>query len=78
MFYKNTSTATKTFYGVTFKPGDTKDVPGYINDKGFVRCTKPESKEPPKNQSQPSSKSASQPTKTNKNEKKEEPVDGTT
>lgn len=35
--YKNLSLATKTFYGVTFKPGDEKDVPGYINDLKFVR-----------------------------------------
>lgn len=37
MVYKNMSHATKTFYGVTFKPGDQHDVPGYINDPKFVR-----------------------------------------
>ena len=35
--YKNLSLATKTFYGVTFKPGEEKDVPGFINDLKFVR-----------------------------------------
>ena len=35
--YKNLSLATKTFYGVTFKPGEAKDVPGFINDLKFVR-----------------------------------------
>lgn len=40
MTYKNTSLATKTFYGVTFKPGETHDVPGYINDSKFVHVSK--------------------------------------
>lgn len=45
--YKNTSLATKTFYGVTFKPGEVKEVPGYINDDRLVRVESvPE--EPPK------------------------------
>ena len=77
MFYKNISIATKTFYGVTFKPGDIKDVPGYINDKGFERCDPP--KAAPKSAAKPSaaaSKPASQSTKPNKIEKKEESVDG--
>lgn len=38
--YKNLSLATKTFYGVTFKPGDEKDVPGYINAPKFIRISK--------------------------------------
>lgn len=38
--YKNLSLATKTFYGVTFKPGEEKDVPGFINDLKFVRVSK--------------------------------------
>ena len=38
--YKNLSLATKTFYGVTFKPGDEHNVPGYINDLSFVRVPK--------------------------------------
>ena len=29
----------KTFYGVTFNPGDVHDVPGYINDSKFIRVT---------------------------------------
>lgn len=37
--YKNTSRVTKTFYGVTFKPNETKDVSGYINDPKFIRVT---------------------------------------
>lgn len=36
MTYKNTSLATKVFYGVTFKPGETHTVPGYINDPKFI------------------------------------------
>ena len=30
------SRITQTFYGVEFKPGDVKEVPGYINDPHFV------------------------------------------
>lgn len=37
MKYVNLSVVTKTYYGVTFAPGETKEVPGYINDKAFVR-----------------------------------------
>lgn len=44
MFYKNISSATKTFYGVTFNPGEIKEVPGYINDKSFRCCAAPKSK----------------------------------
>lgn len=36
MLYKNISSVTKTFYGVVFKPGAIKEVPGYINDPKFV------------------------------------------
>lgn len=31
MYYKNTSVTVKTFYNVTFKPGEIKEVSGYIN-----------------------------------------------
>lgn len=37
MIYKNLSHATKTFYGITFKPGEEHEVPGCINDSKFVR-----------------------------------------
>ena len=42
--YKNLSHSVKTFYGVTFLPGDVKSVSGYINDPKFARLndvTKP-------------------------------------
>ena len=46
LIYRNTSGTKKTFYGVTFKPGDVKEVKGFINSPGFVRVpSKP--KEPP-------------------------------
>lgn len=48
MFYKNNSYVTKTFYGVTFKPGDIKFVPGYIRASSFDLVDKPKPKEPPK------------------------------
>ncbi len=44
MIYKNLSHATKTFFGVTFKPGEEHEVPGVINDSKFIRLnsfTKP-------------------------------------
>lgn len=45
--YKNLSSITKTFYGVTFKPGETHQVPGYINSPQFIKVNSvPE--EPPK------------------------------
>lgn len=37
MKYKNTGMTSKTFYGVTFKPKEVKEVPGYINDPKFIR-----------------------------------------
>ena len=37
MFYKNTYSAEKTFYGITFKPGEIKECKNYINDKWLVR-----------------------------------------
>lgn len=47
MRYKNTSLAKKTFWGVTFKAGETKEVSGYINDPTFIRMpdTAPVSKQ---------------------------------
>lgn len=48
MFYKNNSFVAKTFYGVTFQPGEIKDVPGYINNKYFDVVDAPKPKEPPK------------------------------
>lgn len=37
--YKNTSKVQLTFHGVTFQPGETKSVKGYINHKRMVRVT---------------------------------------
>lgn len=39
MKYCNCSYAAKTFYGVTFQPGDVRSVPGYINNPKFVRVS---------------------------------------
>ena len=41
MVYKNISNSKKVFYGVTFKPGDIKEVPGYVNDKQMIVSTLP-------------------------------------
>lgn len=47
MFYKNTSNCTKTFHGVTFHPGEVKEVFGYINHPKFISVSSMP-KEPPK------------------------------
>lgn len=38
------SRGTKTFRGVTFKPGETKSVKGFINDPKMIRVDEPEPK----------------------------------
>ena len=48
--YRNTSVSAKTFYGTTFKPGEEKDVPGFINDVKMVRVSSKQ-KELPKSAS---------------------------
>lgn len=35
--YKNISSYPLTFYGVTFNPNETKEVPGYINHIKMIR-----------------------------------------
>ena len=39
LYYTNGSTTTKTFHGVTFRPGETKEVFGIINDPKFVQSS---------------------------------------
>ena len=34
--YRNISLSAKTFYGITFEPGEVKSVPGYINNPGVA------------------------------------------
>lgn len=46
MIYKNTSRCNMTFYNVTFKPGEVKEVPGYINNIHFIRCNEADLKKP--------------------------------
>lgn len=41
MFYKNVASFAKTFYGITFKPGETKESTQYINDKFMIAVEKP-------------------------------------
>ena len=53
MYYTNGSKITKTFHGVTFKPGETKEVFGTINDPKFVLSRQ----EPPQRDNSTSSKS---------------------
>lgn len=44
MYYKNVSLSVKTFHGVTFKPGETKEVDKYINHKLMVLISEEEGK----------------------------------
>lgn len=44
MFYKNTSYTAKTFYGVTFKPGEIKEVTGNINNRWMIKVDAPQVK----------------------------------
>lgn len=41
MYYKNNSTGTKTYHGVTFKPGEIHQVNGYINNIKFEQVDAP-------------------------------------
>lgn len=43
MFYKNISTSVKTFHGVTFKPGEIKEVSDYINHRFMILSDEPTS-----------------------------------
>lgn len=40
MVYKNYSCTAKTFYGVTLKPGETKEIDGVINNRWVLPVTK--------------------------------------
>lgn len=57
MIYKNISTCKKQFYGVTFNPGETKEVPGYVNDAKMILSTLPEEEKAKKASKQPTQKS---------------------
>lgn len=46
--YKNISNVDQTFYGVKFKPGEVKEVPGWINSGSVVRCNESDIKKPTK------------------------------
>ncbi len=44
MFYKNLSHSAKTFHGVTFKPGEVKEVDAFINSLFMVPVEAPKQK----------------------------------
>ena len=46
IIYKNISSYPLTFYGVTFNPNESKEVPGYINHTKMVRVTEKVSPKP--------------------------------
>lgn len=72
--YKNLSNTTKTFYGVTFKPGEIKEVPGYINVNCFVKVDSVPKEPPKRTGNKKDDKPADKPAE---NEIKEEKLDGT-
>ena len=80
MLYKNTSPIQKTFRGVTFEPGEIKEVPGYINSRGFVPVDKmpqePPKRVEPKKQTASKPESSKEVKQESKKEKKEETVNG--
>ena len=39
MKYKNLSSTPKTFHGITIKPGEVKDFPGYVNHPDLFAVT---------------------------------------
>lgn len=41
MYYKNISSSVKTFYGVTFNPGEIREVNNYINHKMMIEVDEP-------------------------------------
>lgn len=55
MLYKNTSYAVKTFYSVTFNPGDTHDVPGPVNDPSMIRVVSQPAVQPAQSKKPPES-----------------------
>ena len=79
MRYRNISNSTLTFYGVTFAPGDVKDVPGAINAAQFIRTEDaPENKADTKVAAKTTEeKPATKSTKTTSEKKKEVKTDGT-
>lgn len=70
MLYKNTSNVKKTFHGVTFKPGEIKDSPKYINDPEFERANEMP-KEPPRSVDSAKSTAQKQESKDIKQDKEE-------
>lgn len=69
MYYKNVSYTAKTFYGVTFEPGETKKVDGIINNRWMVptnesatKATSAPQKEPSSEQPKEEPKPAAEPT----------------
>ena len=57
MIQKNISTSKNKFYGVTFNPGETKEVRGYVNDAKMILSTFPEEEKDKKASKQPTQKS---------------------
>lgn len=76
MIYKNTGPSAKTFYGVTFEPGEIKEVSGRIKHHKFIQVTSLP-KEPPVVTNPPSTKPDKPPVKSKPEEKSKEVKQGT-
>ena len=72
MYYKNISYSVKTFYGVTFNPGETKEVPSCINDRLMIPTSAPVLK---KTTNTPQKKLSSDNSKKEARKEKDKPVE---
>lgn len=73
-YYKNISLSVKTFHGVTFKPGEVKEVKDFINDDHMIVVEpKPSESKPPKSVPQVAD---NPPAKSNKKPEKEDTNNG--
>lgn len=45
MIYKNVGNFTKTFYGISIKPNEVKEFPGYVSSQSLIEATKEELRE---------------------------------
>lgn len=77
MYYLNNSHATRTFQGVTFKPGEIAEVPTWINDPTMIRVGAPAKPAPvkPTKAAKSTTSAAKSATKTTKQPAATEPAD---
>jgi len=75
MYYKNISLSQKEFYGVKFKPGEVKELNGFVNDVQMIVIDKKVESEPKSTKKVHTADLVDEPSK--KPNAKEEKSDGT-